>query len=299
MAAKDKPATRRDRIALNPEILMGKSKAARLSFEVVSSVDGSLTDLSPALLMPGVLPELWRGPELTLGELTEYFSGKTVIKLEMPGFREKATVPRYERVVLESAVSEAVRTGKLWLTSGAASLLAERVPMSLWSEKAALKLPPEPLKAADVLAEGLPEVWAEGAPSGAELLAAISKKAGKTMPWGLVKGALEEAFSKGLIERTPDSGPWPCDSPGAAALKVRKPKRTRAMTGAQMVEVPLTEEAAKRLADRFGALTQAAAGNDFKVVLRVEAGMERKVPDEAVAALNAILAEIAEELRLR
>jgi hypothetical protein len=138
MAAKDRPTTRRDRIELNPEIVMGKGKGGRLSVEVVSSVDGSLTDLSPTLLMPGVLPELWRGPELTLGELTEYFSGKTVITLEMQGFKEKATVPRYERVVLESAVSEAVRTGKLWLVSSAANLLGERVPMSLWSEKAAL-----------------------------------------------------------------------------------------------------------------------------------------------------------------
>ncbi|HLM71579.1 MAG TPA: hypothetical protein VK459_02770, partial [Polyangiaceae bacterium] len=113
------------------------------------------------------------------------------------------------------------------------------------------------------------------------------------------KGALDEAFNAGLLERTPDSGPWPCDSTGAAALKVRKPKRTRAMTGAQMVEVPLTEEAAKRLADRFEALKAVADGQDFKLILRAELGLERKVPDATVAALSAILKEIAEGLRLR
>lgn len=299
MAAKDRPATRRDRIELNPEILMGKSQSARLTVEVVSSVDGSLTDLSPALLMPDVLPELWRGPELTLGELTEYFSGKTVIKLEMPGFQEKATVPRYERVVLESAVNEAVRTGKLWLTSGAANLLGERVPMSLWSEKATLKLPPPPIPAADLLPENLPEAWAEGAPSGAEILAALAKKTGKPTPWGLVKNALKEAFEAGQLERTPDSGAWPCDSTGAAALKVRKPGRATAMTGARAVEVPLTGDVLKRLADRFEALREAAGESDFKLILRVELGLERKVPDETVEALHAILAEVAEGLRLR
>jgi hypothetical protein len=299
MAGKDKPGTRRDRIELNPEILMGKSTSARLAVEVVSSVDGSLTDLSPALLMPDVLPELWHGPELTLGELTEYFSGKTVIRLEMPGGKEKATVPRYERVVLESAVNEAVRTGKLWLTSGAASLLGERMPMSLWNEKATLKLPPAPVALADVLPESLPEVWSEGAPSGVEILAAISKKAGHAMPWGVLKGALDEAFNAGLLERTPDSGPWPCDSTGAAALRVRRPVRTRAMTGARAVEVPLTEEVLKRLADRFEALSAAAGEHDFKLIVRVELGLERKVPEATIGTLSAILEEIAEGLRLR
>ncbi|NUQ79326.1 MAG: hypothetical protein HUU21_37930 [Polyangiaceae bacterium] len=299
MAEKDRPATRRDRIELNPEILMGKSQPARLTVEVVSSVDGSLTDLSPALLMPDVLPELWRGPELTLGELTEYFSGKTVIKLEMPGFQEKATVPRYERVVLESAVHEAVRTGKLWLMSGAASLLGERVPISLWNEKATLRLPPPPIPASDLSPESLPEAWAEGAPSGAEILAALAKKMGKPIPWGLVRSALEEAFQAGLLERTPDSGAFPCDSAGAAALKVRKPGRVTAMTGARAVEVALTGEVLKRLADRFEALSEAAGENDFRLILRAELGLERKVPDETVEALGAILSEIAEALRLR
>jgi hypothetical protein len=295
----DKPATRRDPIELTPESLMGTAKSTRLAVELMSAVDGSLTDLSPALLLPDVLPQLWRGPELTLGELTEYFSGKTVIKLAMPGFQEKATVPRYERVVLESAVNEAVRTGKLWLTSGSASLLGERVPMSLWSEKATLRLPPPPVPMADVLPESLPEVWADGAPTGAEILAAIAKKTGKPVPWGLVKGALDQAFNEGLLERTPDSGPWPCDSTGAAAVTVRRPARMRAMTGARAVEVPLTEEVLKGLADRFEALKAAADGQDFKLILRAELGLERKVPDATVAALSAILKEIAEGLRLR
>src|SRR5688572_21193146 len=176
--AKDRPTTRRDRIELNPEILMGKSKGARLAVEVVSSVDGSLTDLSPALLMPDVLPELWHGPELTLGELVTYFSGKTIIRLEMQGYKEKATVPRYERVVLESAVNEAVRTGKLWLLSGSSSVLGERVPMSLWNDKARLKLPPAPIPAADVLPESLPKAWAEETTSGAATLAALAEKTG-------------------------------------------------------------------------------------------------------------------------
>jgi hypothetical protein len=295
----DKPATRRDPIELTPESLMGNAKSTRLAVELMSAVDGSLTDLSPALLLPDVLPHLWRGPELTLGELTEYFSGKTVIKLAMPGFQEKATVPRYERVVLESAVNEAVRTGTLWLTSGSASLLGERVPMSLWSEKATLRLPPPPVPMADVLPESLPEVWADGAPTGAEILAAIAKKTGKPVPWGLVKGALDQAFSEGLLERTPDSGPWPCDSTGAAAVTVRRPARMRAMTGARAVEVPLTEEVLKGLADRFEALKAVADGQDFKLILRAELGLERKVPDATVAALSAILKEIAEGLRLR
>lgn len=299
--AKDRPTTRRDRIELNPEIVMGKSKqGARLAVELVSSVDGSLTDLSPALLMPGVLPELWRGPELTLAELVAYFSGKTTIRLEMQGYKEKATVPRYERVVLESAVNEAVRTGKLWLTAGSASVLGERVPMALWNDKATLKLPPAPLAAADVLPEGLPKAWAEETATGAAILAAVAEKTGSPTPWGLVRGAIEQAFEAGMLERAPDSGPWPCDSQGAAALRVRKPpKRARAVTGARAADVVLSEEAAKRLADRFEAIQRAAEGHDVRLILRVEAGVEAKVPDAAIEALNELLGEVAEELKLR
>jgi hypothetical protein len=61
----------------------------------------------------------------------------------------------------------------------------------------------------------------------------------------------------------------------------------------------LNEEAVKKLADRFDALQKAADGQDFRLVLRVEAGIEKKVPDETVEALNELLGEIAEELRLK
>ena len=43
---------------------------------------------------------------------------------------------------------------------------------------------------------------------------------GRPLPWKTVRDALDAAFGSGLLERTPDSGPWPCDCGGAKALKV-------------------------------------------------------------------------------
>lgn len=45
------------------------------SLEVVLAEYATLTSLSPALLQPGKLPELWQGEALTLQKLYDYFSG--------------------------------------------------------------------------------------------------------------------------------------------------------------------------------------------------------------------------------
>jgi hypothetical protein len=299
---KERPITRRDRLELNPEILVGKAKGTRLSVEIVSAVDGALTDLSPALLMPDVLPELWNGPELSIGEIAAYFSGKTVIRLKMEGFRQKATVPRFERVVLEAAVGEAVRSGKLWLLSGASSILGERVPIGMLHDHAKLRLPPPPMSANDVLPETLPEAWLGSTTTGAAIHAAIAAKSRMATPWGAVRAALVEAFEAGLLERAPGSGPFPCDSSGATSLRVQKPTKRATKpkrTGALAAEAELNEGQLRSLADRLEAIAKAVEGYDIKFFLRVETGSEQKVPDDAVQALNAILGVVSEDLRIR
>jgi hypothetical protein len=299
--SKERPITRRDRIELNPEILVGKARGTRLAVEIVSSVDGALTDLSPALLMPDVLPELWLGPELSMRDLAAYFSGKTVIRIEMEGFREKATVPRFERVVLEAAVAEAVRTGKLWLLSGSASLLGERVPMGFLHDDAKLRIPPAPVAMEDVLPDGLPEAWTDTSTTGAAIHSALAARRKTALPWGIVRQALEEAFEAGLLERAPGSGAWPCDLSGAGALRVQKPTKRRApkKTGALAAEAELTEGGLRKLVERLDALVKTAEGQDVRFFLRVETGVERKVPDETVRALNAILEDLSKDLKLR
>src|SRR6266851_6684548 len=49
-----------------------------LALEVVLPEAATLASLSPALLVPGVLPELWHGDELILKDLYDYFAGCVV-----------------------------------------------------------------------------------------------------------------------------------------------------------------------------------------------------------------------------
>jgi hypothetical protein len=55
----------------------------------------------------------------------------------------------------EAAVYSAVRDGKLWLTSGPASILAEEIPAGLLTNDARLQAPPQPIPTTEVL---LPQV---------------------------------------------------------------------------------------------------------------------------------------------
>jgi hypothetical protein len=225
-----------------------------------------------------------------------------VIRIEMEGFREKATVPRFERVVIEAAVNEAVRTGKLWLMSGTASILGERVPMGLLNDNAVLKVPPPPIPAEDVLPESLPAAWSGASTTGAAILTALQEKTKMaTLPWGAARAALDEAIRAGLLEVAPNSGAWPCDTAGAGAVRLQKPSKRRVMpkiTGAQAVEAELDEAKLRKLAERLDAIREAADGHDVRFFLRVETGGERKVPDKALRALRAILGEVSEEFKL-
>jgi hypothetical protein len=57
------------------------------ALEVVLPETATLTALSPALLLPGALPELWKGSEMTLKALSEYFPGGRVAKIQRGGLR--------------------------------------------------------------------------------------------------------------------------------------------------------------------------------------------------------------------
>ena len=52
-------------------------------------------------------------------------------------------------------------------------------------------------------------------------------KAGKPLPWATVRAAIDGACQGRLLERTEDSGPWPCDYAGAAKVKLKPAKQAR------------------------------------------------------------------------
>src|SRR5437867_2125005 len=178
--------------------------------EVVLPEAAGLMALAPALLKPGVLPGLWDTPEVTLAGICAYFSGGRVVKIPREGYEEPVTIPQAERAVIEAAVHAAVRDGTLWLTAGPASICGEEIPTGVLTDDARLQGPPPSIPAMDVLPDNLPEAWGGDTTTALAIAGALAKKMGKMLPWITVQRAIDGAYRARFLERTPDSGSWPC-----------------------------------------------------------------------------------------
>ena len=216
-------------------------------------------------------------------------------------------MPRAERGVVEAAVRAAVKEGKLWLTSGPASVLAEEIPAGLLTDDARLEAPPPPIPATDILPANLAEVWGEKTTTALAISVALSNKAGKNLPWATVREAIDGAFHAQMLERTLDSGLWPCDYAGAATVKLTLPATKEAglkepplslKPGVLSAESDLRPGQIQDLAEKIAEITRQAVGLDLKFRLRIELGGAQPPPNDVVTKLNQILKEIADNLRL-
>src|SRR5262249_17195266 len=157
----------------------------------------------------------------------------------------------------------------------------------------------------DLLPAQVPAAWNGEGTTAAALADALSAKAGRPLPWSTIRAALTAAFQTRLLERSVDSGPWPCDRAGAAAGLVRLPGKVPPPppppppTGVRVAQAELRPNQLQDLADQVGELTRTAVGYDLKFLLRVELGGKAQPPSDLVERLNALLAEVAEGLRFQ
>ncbi len=282
--------------------------------EVVLPEAATLTTLSPSLLVPGVLPELWPTNELPLQDLYDYFSGH-IVRVRRNGYEESITIPRAERSVVDAAIQAAVKEKRLWLISGRGSFFAEDLPAGVLSDEAYLQGPPQPIPARDVLPQTLPEAWGGEITTALEIANALSTKVGKMLPWFTVREAIDGAFRARFLER--ESGTWPCDYAGARLVKICLPReqavqhaqvaaphpplhedRVPLASGMLVAEAPLREDEIQNLSDTIGDLTKTAVGLNLQFRLRVELGPVSQVSEETMARINELLGEVSDKLRL-
>jgi hypothetical protein len=278
--------------------------------EVVLPEAAALTDLAPASLVPQALPGLWEQPEITFADLCAYFSGGRVMKIPREGYDEPVTIPKVERVTLEAAVQASVRDGTLWLTSGPASIFAEEIPAGLLTDDAKLQAPPPPVSALEISPDNLPEAWSDDITTALAIAVALSKKTGKTLPWVAVQKAIDGACRARLLERTPDSGTWPCDFASAAAIKLRVPQEEQVPRVLEKAELPrkpgvlvaaadLQVSQIQDLAEHVAELAKLAVGFDLTFHLRVEFSGTSRPSEEIIAKMNKLLSEVSEVLKLQ
>ena len=259
--------------------------------EVVLPEAAELTDLDGALLGPGVLPGLWAEDRslIPLSQVLSFFDGAHTSRVSREGYEETFAIPKAGREVVERAVQEAVKAGVLWLISGPSSLYREDIPYGILTDVAMLHPPPGELAPTEVLPQNIPSAWSQDATTAAAISDALSVKEGKTLPWTIVRAAIDGAIRARLIERTADSGPWPCEwsDAGSVRLAVLRgqityvPPRHSLKTEAE-VEPHELQDFVEALPEVIGA----AAGLDLHLSLRLELGEGVEPTPEQLAKLN-------------
>ncbi len=263
--------------------------------EVVLPEAAELTDLDGTLLVPGALPGLWPedGGSISVGQVLAFFDGSHVSKVQREGYEEAFPVPKAAKEVVENAIQEGVRAGAVWLTAGPASIYREDIPYGVLSDTALLHPPPAELLATAVLPQNLEAAWGEPITTAAAISDALSVTVGKTLPWTTVRSAIDSAIRARYLERTPDSGPWPCEWSGSPLVRLSVPTEApppppppRGFT----TEAELEPAELQDLVDGLADIIKTGAGLNLRFFLRLELG-------DGVQPMAAQLMRLNEELK--
>jgi hypothetical protein len=276
------------------------------AMEVVLPQRAELTTLDPALLFPDAIKELWASPQLLVQDLHAFFAGGSTITIERDGYAEALAVPRATPAVIDAALTEAVSAGKLWLTSGPASLLGEQIPAGLLTPASTVQAPPPPIGPIDLLPGQLPGAWSEGSASALAVASALSQKAGRNLPWTVVREAIDGAVRARVLELTPTSGSWPCDFPAAGTVTltpvsstpVTPVPSTPARPGTRTGQAQLKPGEIQELGELMGEVLRAKGSLELTFHLRVELTGKEPPGDTAVEALNVVLRRVSPDIQV-
>jgi len=283
------------------------------TWEVVLPESAQLEEISASLLTPEGLPELWpAAKQITVSDAVNYFAGSkyvTTKRVAADGtlFDESLPIPSAKSEAVQAGVKAAVEAGKLWLVSGVASICGEPIPTGVLSDTAFLFPPPEPIDVNRLTPEQLPTAWQGNQTTALGLANQLSVAAGKALPWPVVRDAIDGAIRARLLERTADSGPWPCPLSGAGAVKLQRPQNVPVppplppppKPGTFMGEAELQSQELMDLADSLGEVLKASVPNTLKLNLRIELGGEPKASEAKLKAINTILTKVKKGLELK
>ena len=286
-----------------------ESALADAGLELLLPEAAALSGIHPDLLQPGKLPGLWASEEVSVQQAYDYFAGGHTVALPREGYEETLVIPACEAAQIDAAVLQAVEQGLVWLTSGPASILSEPVPPGVLSAAATLRPPPARIPVDEMMAESIPDAWQDGATNALGVATALSTRHGVTLPWPTVRTVIDDAIRAHWVELGADSSPWPSDFAGARHVvlvipaddKLREGRRQPDATkppGLLTAEAMLEANGIQDLADQIPEITRAAIGTDLKFNVRVEFGGNEPPSAEAVARINALLAEVSDLLRL-
>ncbi len=196
------------------------------------------------------------------------------------------------------------------MTSGPTSILGEEVPPGLLSDDAVLQAPPKAISPLELVPDTLPDAWSGETTTAVALSSALSKKLGKNLPWLTVREAIDTALRTRLLERSVDSGTWPCGLAEAQDVKLQVPRAAppplqppapKPQPGVKTAEAELDTAEIQDLADNVAAIKTAAtaAGCTIKFRIMVEVSGKGDLADEAIQTINKALSEASAKLHLQ
>lgn len=281
------------------------------ALELVLPEAAELAELPYQLLLPGKLPELWKGDEIAVQAVIGYFNGKTVVQVQRDGYMEPVSIPKASAEVANKAITAAVEAGALWLMSGPASVLAEPIPAGVLTPKAILRQPPSMIAAAEILPENLPDAWSDGQATALSITTGLSQRFGHTMPWKTVKDVITASINARFMELDGTSGGWPCDYPAAQSIKLKvasgpsRPLGVRDIGSATpsclVAYAELEPSEIQDLGDIVPQLLEIKAKADIpiKFLVRIELGDGKEAPpDDVVKRINELLSNMKDSFRL-
>ena len=179
--------------------------------EIVPIEHAELHNLSPELLLPGQLPDLWHGDNvpITIDTILEFFDKDDVPKLASDEILLEAI-----RAVVQSGLLMARRQGKAYLK--------DNIPDAEITNDLELLPPLEPINGSEISHKALPDVWENEASSVDKIMHALTVIKGSPIPWSLVVDAVNDGRDRKLFEFSEGSPSWPCaaDEASKVGLKV-------------------------------------------------------------------------------
>ena len=280
------------------------------ALEVFLPESATLSDIDPTLLAPGMLPGLWDMDEVAVQDVVDYFIGDHSVVVPKEGYDDTVFIPKCEPSVVEETIAVAVERGIVWLINGPASIFREAVPVGLLGPSATLSPPPAPVAVTDLMEASIPDAWRDGKANALAIATSLSANRGKLLPWTAVRPAIDSGIQTRWIELAPDSHPWPCDYANAQHVIIQAAATQRISDddgykygqkrlGTFTAEATLEGNGVQDLAEQIPDMTMAAVGLQLKFNIQIELSGDNPPEPSVVEAINFLLANVSEVLKLQ
>ena len=166
------------------------SDLSRDDLTVLPASTATLTHLTPDLLAPSILPELWPNTQIVrYSDLQTYFNGEASVSPHTPKITPEA---------LAAAVREAIKSGVVLARTLTTSYQGEEIPAADVRADTELLPAAKQLSAQDLLPTSLPAVWSNDAAPVSLIADELRAKAGYAMPFPILRDAITQGIHNGL-----------------------------------------------------------------------------------------------------